>query len=95
MGFDLHSDGPSIPAGSQRNPEHKQAQVETHMSFVGQSNRMKSTDDPIGIKVYGTLKRRADEAFEFEAESGERKKKHVVGVTKRSAEAGVQPRRDQ
>ena len=62
---------------------------------MDQSNRVKPLDDPNEKKSYGTLKRRAEEAFENEPESGGRKKKYDVGNTKRSVEAGDQPRRAQ
>jgi len=95
VGLAFCPDGPSFQAGSQISHEHKQVQFKTQNPFVDQSNWVKSLDDPNGIKSYGTLKRRAEEAFKYEAESGGRKKKHVVDVTKRSAEAGDQPRRVQ
>jgi len=95
VGLALCSDGPSFQAGSQRSHEQKQAQFETQNPFVDQSNWVKPLDDPNEKKSYGTLKRRAEEAFEYDAESSKRKKKYVVGVTKRSAEAGDQPRRAQ
>ena len=95
IGLALCPDGPSFQAGSPISHKHKQAQFDTQNPFVDQSNWVKSLDDPNGKKSYGTLKRRAEEAFEYEAESGGRKKKYVVDVTKRSAEAGDQPRRVQ
>ena len=95
VGLVLCSDGPSFQSIPQISHEHKHAQFETQNPFVDQSNWVKPLDDPNGKKSYRTLKRRAEEAFENEAESGGRKKKYDVGTTKRSAEAGVQPRRDQ